>query len=424
MKITWKKILGIILSVMMIGALLAGCSGSNSGGGKSGGTTTAKFHADVFYYNYADAYISTVRDAMNSRLDGLGISYTNYDGKADQSTQNNDIDTALSKGTNLLIVNIVDNASKDAANNIVTKAAAKNVPVIFFNREPSMADVFATKGAADADKVAFVGTNYVQAGYFQGQMIADYLLNPANMNGKDSKFDLNKDGKISYAMFRGQMDNNEAIARTFYSVLTANTLLKAAGANFTLSPSDLNVVTKDTSTSTPPDGWNYDYNGVTKSIDAAIKANGFNPLEYYSVDKDSSWSSANANAMLQTMHSTDANCFSNGKIELIICNNDDMAIGVINYLNTVKYNTGDATKYIPVFGVDATATAREKINAGAMTGSIEQSNVAMAQMIMTVAMNVVGKDANMCDIGTTPLTVDGVNNNMLRIPYGIVTESK
>ncbi|MCL2321417.1 MAG: substrate-binding domain-containing protein [Oscillospiraceae bacterium] len=415
MKFNRKKFLTMILSLAMIAVLFTGCSTS------SNNSSSGKFHADVFYYNYADAYISTVRDAMNKRLDALGISYTNYDGKGDQATQTNDINTALSKGTNLLIVNIVDNASADTANGIVSSAAAKNVPVVFFNREPSSADVFATAGAANASSTAFVGTNYVQAGYLEGQMIANYLLNSANLNGKNSKFDLDNDGKIAYAMFRGQMDNNEAIARTLYSVLTANIMLKQAGVSFQLTPSTLNVTNNDTSTSNPPNGWTYNYNGTSMDIAAAITQNGFNPLAFYSVDKDSSWSSANANAMLQTMHSTDGNCFSNGKIELIICNNDDMAMGCISFLNTVNYNTGSGSSYIPVFGVDATATARTKISDGSMTGSIEQSNVAMAQMVITVAMNVAAKDSNICDIGTIPLTVDGANKNMVRIPYGIVT---
>ena len=418
MKFNTKKLAALLSGVMLVGVMLAGCSGSSP---TASAGNTGKFHMDVFYYNYADAYISTVRDAMNTRLDALGINYTNYDGKADQATQTNDINTALTKGTNLLVVNIVDNASPDAANAIVTAAAAKGVPVVFFNREPSKADVFATAGAANADKAAFVGTNYVQAGYLEGQMIANYLLDPANVNGGKSKFDVNGDGKINYVMFRGQMDNNEAIARTLYSVLTANIMLKAAGAAYSLAPSDLNVTSNDTNTSTPPSGWDYNFNGVSMAIADAITQNSFNPLAFYSVDKDSSWSSANANTMLQTMFSTDGGAFTDGKIEIIICNNDDMAMGAISFLNTQSYNTGDASKYIPVFGVDATATARAKITGGNMTGSIEQSNVAMAQMVITVAMNAASK-AKLCDIGTIPMGVDGANNNMLRIPYGIVTK--
>jgi methyl-galactoside transport system substrate-binding protein len=43
------------------------------------------------------------------------------------------------------------------------------------------------------------------------------------------------------------------------------------------------------------------------------------------------------------------------KIEAVLANNDDMALGAIEALKAEGYNTGDATKYIPVVGVDATA---------------------------------------------------------------------
>ena len=40
------------------------------------------------------------------------------------------------------------------------------------------------------------------------------------------------------------------------------------------------------------------------------------------------------------------------KIEVIISNDDSMAIGAIQALQTYGYNKGDKTKTIPVVGVD------------------------------------------------------------------------
>lgn len=57
-------------------------------------------------------------------------------------------------------------------------------------------------------------------------------------------------------------------------------------------------------------------------------------------------------------------------IEAVICNNDDMALGAIEALKSEGYNTGkDASKYIPVVGVDATAPALQAIAAGQMLGT-------------------------------------------------------
>lgn len=40
-----------------------------------------------------------------------------------------------------------------------------------------------------------------------------------------------------------------------------------------------------------------------------------------------------------------------GKTEVIIANNDEMAIGAIEALFKYDYNKGDTSKYIPVIGI-------------------------------------------------------------------------
>ncbi len=60
-------------------------------------------------------------------------------------------------------------------------------------------------------------------------------------------------------------------------------------------------------------------------------------------------------------------------VELVIANNDDMAYGAVMALQNGGYNLGDGEDTtIPVFGVDATDTAKELIAAGQMTGTIAQ----------------------------------------------------
>ena len=69
-------------------------------------------------------------------------------------------------------------------------------------------------------------------------------------------------------------------------------------------------------------------------------------------------------------------------IELIICNNDDMAAGSVSALQNAGYNLGDGTsKKIPVFGVDATQVAQDLINADQMTGTVKQDAKGMADAI-------------------------------------------
>ena len=71
--------------------------------------------------------------------------------------------------------------------------------------------------------IAFVGTDPAEAGHLQGSMIGDYLI------VHYSETDLNGDGRISYAMFKGEAKNAEAIYRTRYSVEDANRILTEHG---------------------------------------------------------------------------------------------------------------------------------------------------------------------------------------------------
>ena len=171
----------------------------------------------VFYYTYGDTYISSVRSALDAALEEAGIKYQDYDSNNSQTTQTEQVTTAIAKGTSLLIVNLVDSGSDDAAKNIIEQASAKNIPVIFFNRSVS------EEAVSSYDKCVFVGTDYEMAGHMQGRMIGDYLMQNYD------KVDLNKDGTISYVMFKGQEGNAEAIARTQFGVEDANAVLEEAG---------------------------------------------------------------------------------------------------------------------------------------------------------------------------------------------------
>ena len=72
------------------------------------------------------------------------------------------------------------------------------------------------------------------------------------------------------------------------------------------------------------------------------------------------------------------------KVEVIIANNDGMAQGAIEALQTYGYNLGDKAKTIPVVGVDGTPAAQELIKKGFMEGTVSQDAKAMAEAIYTI----------------------------------------
>ena len=129
-----------------------------------------------------------------------------------------------------------------------------------------------------------------------------------------------------------------------------------------------------------------------EDADAVLAAAGKPALAYfdaaattkYQVDLGGAWS---AQAALDYMNTnlSQYNEANGNMIELVICNNDNMAEGAISALESAGYNTGapDAT-VIPVFGVDATDAAKELIAAGKMIGTVKQDAEGMAGAIASV----------------------------------------
>ena len=346
-----KKFLALAVACVMLSISFVGC----------GGRKDADVH--VFYYTYSDTYISSVRSALDKALEGAQISYQDYDGNGNQTTQTEQIQTAITKGAKLLLVNIVNTGSDDAANSIVALAKEKGIPVIFFNREVSDAVI------KSYDKCAFVGTRAEEAGKLQGDMIGEYVRD--NFDA----IDLNGDGRISYIMFKGEEGNNEAIYRTQYSVEEADKILTAAGR------AKLEFYDKS------------------------------NPNRYL-VDRNGQWSAAAANEYMTTAL-TSYNEQNKNMIELVICNNDGMAQGAISALNSVGYNMGEG-KSVPVFGVDATAAAQELIKSKKMTGTIKQDAEGMAEALRIVAQN--GLEGRSLVSGTDKYDVDS-DVAKIRIAY-------
>ncbi len=352
-----KKIVTLFLAL----ALVLGLTACGSGGGSS-----SKGEVSVFYYTYSDTYISSVRTSMDKLLKKAGINFQNYDANGNQTTQTEQVTTAIAKGSKALIVNVVDTGSNDAAQNIVDLAKAQNIPVIFFNRSVEESVV------SSYDKCVFVGTDYEMAGHMQGEMVGKYVLENFD------KLDLNGDGKISYVMFKGQEGNMEAIARTQYGVEDADKVLTNGGKE------KLSF---------------YDASNTNK----------------YLVDQDGLWSSAAATNYMSTILAQYSEANKN-MVELVIANNDEMALGAISALQAAGYNKGSG-KTIPVFGVDATDAAKEAIKNGSMVGSIKQDAEGMANVITTIAQNFLdSKD-----------TFDGVNADdvvgtwRVNIPYATYT---
>lgn len=173
------------------------------------------------------------------------------------------------------------------------------------------------------DKVYYVGAKAEESGTMSGELIVDYWK-------AHPEADKNKDGVLQYVMLKGEPGHQDAELRTQYSVEA----IEAAGIK-------VEKVAEDTAM--------WDRVKGQEKMAAFLGANG-------------------------------------DKIEAVLANNDDMALGAIEALKAAGYFKGD--KYMPVVGVDATAPATEALKDGTMLGTVlnDANNQGKASVILATLL--------------------------------------
>ncbi|MNE56517.1 D-galactose-binding periplasmic protein precursor [compost metagenome] len=188
-----------------------------------------------------------------------------------------------------------------------------------------------------------MGTDSKESGVIQGKLIEKHWK--ANPN-----WDLNKDGQIQYVLLKGEPGHPDAEARTTYVTKTLN---------------DDGIKTQ------------------ALQMDTAMWDTA------QAKDKMDAWiSGPNAN-----------------KIEVVIANNDAMAMGAVEALKAHNKSS------IPVFGVDALPEALAMVKSGAMAGTVLNDADNQAKATFELAKNLAaGKPA-----------ADGtqykIENKVVRIAY-------
>jgi methyl-galactoside transport system substrate-binding protein len=288
----------------------------------------------VTIYKYDDNFMAVVRQALEQEAVGdPSTKLLMNDSQNSQSMQNDQVDVMLARGVQALAINLVDPA---AAPTIIQKAKMDDVPVVFYNKEPS------AEALASYDKAYFVGTVSKESGIIQGDLISQHWKS-------HPEWDKNKDGVLQYVMLKGEPGHPDAEARTTFSVKTIN---------------DNGIKTDE-------------LHMDTGMWDTAMAK-----------DKMDAWLSG-----------------PNGKkIEVVIANNDGMAMGAIEAIRA----TGNK---IPVFGVDALAEALELVKSGDMEGTVLNDANSQAKATFELARNLAnGKPAAE---GTQWVLKDKV----VRVPY-------
>lgn len=334
-----KNLIFVISAMLIISAVLMVSCGEKSGSKASADAPTI----GVTIYRYDDNFMSFVRRNIESFISGKAQLIMN-DSQNNQAQQNDQVDVMLNKDTKALAINLVD---PQAAQTIIDKAKAKNIPVVFFNKQPS------AQAMASYDKTWYVGTTPEESGDMQGKIVVDAWK-------ADPTLDKNGDGVIQYVLIKGEPGHPDAEARTTH---------------------------------------------VTKYItENGIKVQKLEEL-------NANWDTARAKDIV------DAWIQKHGdKIEFIFSNNDSMALGALQSVQSLGYNTGDKAKYIPIVGVDAIPDMLNEIKKETILGSVLNDPVGQSQALVDLTLNVAaGKDP----LDGTTWTLDEVK--AVRVPYVPIT---
>ncbi|MBV4365449.1 galactose/glucose ABC transporter substrate-binding protein MglB [Erwinia sp. BNK-24-b] len=272
----------------------------------------------VTIYKYDDNFMSVVRkDIEKEAKNSSGVQLLMNDSQNSQSTQNDQIDVMVAKGVKALAINLVD---PSAAAVVISKAKANDIPIVFFNKEPS------AKALASYDKAYYVGTDSKESGVKQGELIEKHWKANAN-------WDLNKDGVVQFVLLKGEPGHPDAEARTKYVIETLN-----------------------------KDG-----------------------LKTQQLHMDTAmWDTAQAKDKMDAWLSGP----NGNKIEVVIANNDAMAMGAVEALKAHNKSS------VPVFGVDALPEALAMVKSGAMAGTVLNDAENQAKATFDMAKNLAaGKPA-------------------------------
>ncbi len=165
--------------------------------------TDGKIVIGANIYNFQDNFMNgAMKPVLESYAAEKGVEIQIVDSEGQQAILNNQIDIFITRGVNVLAINLVDPAS---AESVIEKAKRADIPLILFNKEGSK------EAMSTYDKVWYVGTDSAESGIIQGQMmVADWNAGVIA--------DKNNDGVLQYVMLKGEPGHPDAEARTRESV--------------------------------------------------------------------------------------------------------------------------------------------------------------------------------------------------------------
>ena len=206
------------------------------------------------------------------------------------------------------------------------------------------------------DRLYYVGADAYQSGTLQGEMAADYCK-------EHPETDKNGDGSIQYIVLEGETGHQDSIIRTEYAV---DTMIQ---------------------------------NGILLDKAGYAIAN---------------WSRAQAKSKMMQLIGQE-----NVQIELILANNDDMAVGAAEAYEEENIPPSDRPV---IFGIDGTGVGLKAVIDGKLAGTVYNDKNGQAMAMEALAYTIAsGQPA---DSVSLPTSVELKENKYIRLPYYTVDREK
>ena len=283
----------------------------------------------IFIYDSQDTFMTTLQEGILDELSGSFSTSLSY-AERNQATQTVAAVSAIEGGADALIINLVDRLSAGA---LIEKAYQEDVPIVFANRKPLTSDLDPTGSGEYAawvrENCFYVGSYPLYEGATQSEIVDSFFGGPEGFAA--SSYDKNGDGIVQVALMKGEQGHQDAEERT----MACLDELKRLGYSYEL------VATA--------------YGNWERS--SAFAETAEFPLE---------------------------------DIELLYSNNDDMALGVIDFLKTLLPGGAELVpeSFFPIVGVDATPAGRAAVDEGSMIGTVINDAAIQSEWIANLLSNI------------------------------------
>lgn len=283
--------------------------------------TNNKKNSDEVYigislYKADDTFISNIRKEIEAytkeyeKENNIRIRFEILGAESSQTIQNKQIDRFIALKYDAICINPVE---RTEVSGIIDKAAAADIPIIFFNRKPVESDM------QRADKIYYVGIDPKDSALQQGEILTKAYRRDKRI------LDYDGDGYVNYVLLEGEPNHQDSLVRTEWIIK----VLQRAGVPI-------------------------------QKLGGAV----------------ANWDRSQGAALMERWLEDYEN-----RIELVISNNDDMALGAIDAIEK-----DGASSYIKVVGIDGTPQGMAAVESGKLFGTVRGDSKEYAYVIINIAI--------------------------------------